>query len=88
VLSFRAVATASKLDWVSLACEVDATLERKDGVTLFTKFLTRARLEIPAGMDAERARKVLTKAEQVCLITNSLKAESHLDADVRTASET
>jgi len=86
VLSFRAVARASRLDWISLACEVDATLERQDGMTLFTKFLTTARLEVPAGADAERARKLLTKAEQVCLITNSLKAECHLDADVRTSS--
>jgi len=43
----------------------------------------RATLSVPAGTDVGKAERLLQKAEQVCLITNSLKAESHLDATVQ-----
>ncbi|MGB8327092.1 MAG: OsmC family protein [Steroidobacteraceae bacterium] len=82
VLSFRAVARASKFDWTALEARVDATLDRVDRVTQFTRFVTHARLSVPAGTDVERARKLLEKSEQVCLITNSLKGERHLETEV------
>lgn len=84
-LSFRSVARASKLDWTDLAASVEAVLERVDGVTRFTRFTTRARLTVPAGTDAARARSLLEKAEKVCLITNSLSGESHLETEVVSA---
>lgn len=82
VLSFRAVARASKLDWIDLSASVEAVLERVEGVTRFTRFTTRARLTVPAGTDGARARAVLEKAEKVCLVTNSLNGECHLEAEV------
>lgn len=85
VLSFRAVSRASKFDWSGLSVSVEAVLERVDGVTRFTRFTTRARLAVAAGMDAGRARTLLEKAEKVCLITNSLSAESHLETEVVTS---
>jgi organic hydroperoxide reductase OsmC/OhrA len=84
VLSFRAIARASKLSWTSLECEVEGTLDRVDRVTQFTEFLIRASLRVPAGTDQERAQRLLARAEQSCLITNSLKAESRLSANVET----
>jgi organic hydroperoxide reductase OsmC/OhrA len=82
VLSFRAVARGSRFEWSALECAVEATLERKEGLTQFTRFETTARLEVPPGSDHERARKLLEKAEQVCLVTNSLKGECHLATEV------
>lgn len=82
VLSFRAVARASKFDWTGLDVGVEAVLERVEGVTRFTRFTTRARLTVPAGADAERGRALLEKAEKVCLITSSLNGETHLEAEV------
>ena len=81
-LSFRAIARASKLDWVSLRCEVEGTLDRVERVTQFTAFSVRASLQVPPGTDPDRARGLLEKAEKVCLISNSLKAQSHLEANV------
>jgi peroxiredoxin-like protein len=78
VLTFRAVAHASQLSWTSLACEGDGTLDRIDRVTQFTVFEVRAHLVVPAGTDVDRARRALEKAEQNCLISNSLKAAIHL----------
>ena len=82
VLSFRAIARASKLEWKSVSAEVDCVLDRVQGVAHFTRVTTRARLVVPAGTDATRARHLLDKAEKVCLISNSLKAERHLEAEV------
>jgi organic hydroperoxide reductase OsmC/OhrA len=84
ILTFRAHARASKLDWTDLECRTEATLENVGGVPQFTRFVTNARLRIPAGVDEEKARKLLQKAEDRCLVTNSLKGERHLDAAVET----
>jgi organic hydroperoxide reductase OsmC/OhrA len=86
VLGFRAVAQASKLAWLSLRCEVEGTLDRVERVTQFTAFSVRASLTVPAGTDVDRARSLLEKAEKVCLIANSLKAQAKLEATVEVAS--
>ena len=38
VLSFRAVARASRLEWQSLEVDVEGVLDRVDGITRFTAF--------------------------------------------------
>jgi peroxiredoxin-like protein len=80
VLSFRAVARASKLPWIHLECATEGVLDRIDGVTRFTEILTKAKLTVPAGTDEALARRLLEKAEKVCLISNSLLASKHLDS--------
>jgi len=82
VLTFRAIARASKLPWSSLRCDVEGTLDREDRVAQFTAFLVRASLEVPAGTNEEQAQRLLERAEQSCLITNSLKGASRLEASV------
>lgn len=85
VLSFKAIARASKFEWQSLECKVEGTLDREDKVTRFVGFRIKAVLEVPSGADEARARRLLEKAEESCLITQSLKATPTLDADVRVA---
>jgi organic hydroperoxide reductase OsmC/OhrA len=82
VLSFRAIAAASKFSWVSLEARTEGTLDRIDGKMRFTRFDTHAKLHVPAGADAERAKKLLEKAELACLVANSLNSERHLTAEV------
>lgn len=81
-LSFRAFARASRFDWRELSAEVHGTLERNEGPPRFTRFDTRARLVIPAGADAARARMLMEKAEKSCLISNSLSGTRHLECEV------
>jgi peroxiredoxin-like protein len=88
VLTFRAVARASKLTWLSLSCDVTGTLDRIERVAQFTAFDLRARLSVPAGTDPEIARRALEKAERSCLISNSLKAEVQLALQIEFAGET
>lgn len=82
VLSFRAIAAASKFPFQGLNVVVTGTLDRVERAMLFTGFDIRAKLEVPAGTDPERARRLLEKAEQTCLITNSLKSTVHLECEI------
>src|SRR6266542_5020850 len=82
ILTFRAVARASKLPWTSLRCDVTGTLDRIDRVTQFTHFDLHAYLTVPVGTNPDQARRSLEKAERGCLISNSLKAAIHLEAAV------
>lgn len=83
ILTFRAIARASKMDWVSLTCNVDGNLDRIDSATQFTDFSLHAVLDVPQGTDESKAMRLLEKSEHACLITNSLKSETRLDAIVR-----
>jgi len=85
VLSFRAIARASRLPWSDLQCKVEGTLARADGKTKFTAFAIHATLQVPSDADPDKARVLLAKAESSCLITNSLTASTHLTADVAIA---
>lgn len=82
ILTFRAVARASKLAWSDLDCDVEGTLDKAEGGVRFTAFRLRATLRIPEGTDEARARRLLDKAERNCLVTNSLVADSELEAEV------
>ena len=75
-------ARASKLPWNSLQCEVEGILEREKGTSKFTTFQVNAMLRVPEGSNEERARRIMEKAEESCLITNSLSGTTHLDAVV------
>jgi len=82
ILTFRAIARASKLSWNSLSCEVTGTLERSEGKTKFTAYVVRATLEVPQDASEDRANRILEKSEEGCLITNSLSGTRHLEAVV------
>lgn len=78
VLSFRAMAGASKFRWLSLEATTRGTLDRIEGTMRFTRFDTHAKLRVPHGTDLERAKKLMEKAELSCLIANSLSSDRHL----------
>jgi organic hydroperoxide reductase OsmC/OhrA len=82
VLTFRVRAMMAKLPWTSLACDVVGTLDRVDNVTRFTEFRLRARLQVPDGTTEAQAQRVIEKAEQTCLVANSLNAIVHLEGTV------
>lgn len=82
VLNFRAIAAASKFGWTHLEARTEGTLDRVDGKMRFTRFDTHARLSLPTGGDAERATKLLEKAEATCLVANSLNSDRHLSVEV------
>ncbi|HVY22224.1 MAG TPA: OsmC family protein [Steroidobacteraceae bacterium] len=83
ILTFRAVAKASKQEWRQLACHVEGTLERVERETRFTLFATHVVLVVPRGADRARCQQLLEKSERACLIANSLRAERMFDIDIK-----
>jgi organic hydroperoxide reductase OsmC/OhrA len=82
MLTFRAIAKASRVAWRELSADVEGKLERVDGNSRFTEIAIRVRLVVPPGSDPARARQLLEKAEKGCPISNSLTAAKHLEAEI------
>lgn len=86
VLSFRAVARASRLEWLALEVDVEGVLDRVDGVTRFTRFTLKPVLSMGEDASETLARSALDKAKRLCLVTNSLTAQCDLQPLIRAAS--
>jgi uncharacterized OsmC-like protein len=82
MMTFRAIAKASRFEWREISAEVDGTLDRVDGNSRFTEIVLRVRLVVPSGADAARARQLLEKSEKGCPISNSLTATKRIEADI------
>ncbi len=82
VLTFQAIALASRLEWSELTCRVEGVLDRVDGISQFTRYTTHATLRVPPASDATKARTLLEKSEHRCLVANSLRGVRSLVAEV------
>jgi organic hydroperoxide reductase OsmC/OhrA len=85
LLSFRAVARAARRTRLTREFTVDGTLDREQGATRFTAFDLRAHLVVPEGTAPEIAERALHRAEEVCLISNSLSGRRSLETLVEIA---
>jgi len=83
ILSFRAIARASKFAWTALQVDVDGILDRPERATYFTGFNIHAVLDVPEDVNVQMAERLLEKAEKICLITASLKSEIALTTEIR-----
>ena len=84
LFSFKAIASAMRFDWLSMHCDVVGTLDKVERAMQFTKLEISVRLTISADTDPVKAERLLQKAENLCLITNSLKSEVTLKTEILT----
>jgi peroxiredoxin-like protein len=82
LLTFRAVARASRLEFVSMAVEAEGVVDRADGATRFTEIVLRPRLTLPAGADWVRVQRALERAERACLVSASLATPIRLEPEL------
>jgi peroxiredoxin-like protein len=87
MLTFRALARYSRLPWQSLTCRASGTLERAGRATRFTGFTVKATLRIADEAHADQARRILARAEEACLISNSLKGPVRIEMEVQIGRE-
>ena len=80
--TFLAIAANSKLEFVSYNSEAEGVLEKTENGYEFTKIVVRPHVVISDESKAERARRILEKAEEHCLISKSMKTPVELDAKV------
>lgn len=86
--TFLAIAENSKLDFVSFSADAKGKLEKLEGQGfIMTEVVLRPKLLISHSRDAERAGRILEKAERNCLISNSIKAATKLVPEISFAAE-
>jgi organic hydroperoxide reductase OsmC/OhrA len=66
-----------------MTCEATGTLDRGEHVTRFTRFDLQVSLDVPDGVSDEQARRLVVRAEQSCLIGNSLNAPCYVNVLIR-----
>ena len=82
ILTFRSVARSSRLQWTRIECNVEATLDRVEGAMQFTRIVTRAALTVPSSASTVQCERVLSKAEETCLVANSLRGSRELQMEI------
>lgn len=82
ILTFRSIARAYRLEWTRLECHAEGTLERLEGVMQFTSVVTRATLTVIEAAPTVLCERALTKAEESCLVANSLRCKRELQMEI------
>lgn len=82
LFTLRAVARASKIEFLTLDLASEGTVDRQEGVTRFTEIVLRPRLTVPPGTDRNRALSILEKSERACLVSASLSTPIRLEPEL------
>jgi peroxiredoxin-like protein len=82
VLSFKAIASASKFTWKDIHCESTGKLEKTGRIMKFSEITTKVVLVINDHSEEENALKLLKKSESICLVSNSLNSELKLECQI------
>jgi peroxiredoxin-like protein len=80
--TFLAIAESSKLEYTEYSSQAEGTLEKTDQGYMVTEIVIRPRLVIRDSAALDRARRIMEKAEQHCLISKSMKTRVRVEADV------
>lgn len=81
--TFLAVAENSRLELSAYESEAEGTLEKTAEGFRMTEITIRVVVTIPDDSKVERTERLITKAEEHCLISNSMKTSITLDATVQ-----
>lgn len=76
--TFLAIADNSKLPFVSFGSRATGVLEQVEGKFMMTEVHLYPTVEIENEAHRDRMLRVLQKAEQHCLISNSIKSAVHM----------
>ena len=81
--TFLAIAENSKLDFARFKSAANGKLEKLEGSGfMMTEITLRPKLSVFSARDAERATRIIEKAERHCLISNSIKTSIHLEPEI------
>jgi peroxiredoxin-like protein len=80
--SFEAIAEYSKFEFVDLQVDSSGVLDKVDGKFVMNSVLIKPVLTVRNQAAVKKGMRLLEKAEQICLITRSVKSEVHLDPEI------
>ena len=83
--TFLAIAENSKLEFKSFECDGTGKLEKVDGRFMISEIVLKPKVVVIEEKDIDRAKRIVEKAENHCLISNSMKTEIKLEMEVVTA---
>jgi organic hydroperoxide reductase OsmC/OhrA len=84
-LSFRVLAANSKLGFRDLTCRAGGKVDRADGKIRFTEIALAVEVVLAEGASPDRAQRLLERAKDVCIVSNSLSVPVTLDARIADA---
>lgn len=82
--TFLAFAERAKIVLHGYHSDAEGTLELVDGGFRFTRIVVRPRVKVLAGHE-EQARQVMEDSHKKCLVSNSMRCEVVVEADVAAA---
>ncbi len=72
--TFLAIAKNSKLNFNSYSSEANGKLEKIDNKFMFTEIELYPEITVDLEKDIERTERILNKAKEHCLVSNSIKS--------------
>ena len=85
--TFLAIAENSKLPFRSFTCKAQGKLEKVEGKYMMSAVHLLPVLQLEDEALTEKAKRILAKAEEHCLISNSIKSSVTMEASVIIAEE-
>lgn len=80
--SFTAIAEYSKFEFESLDVESSGVMSKEDGKFVMSKVILKPLLLIRDETQIKKAHRLLEKAEEICLISRSIKSEIEFHPEV------
>lgn len=85
LFTFRAVAKASKADFLDVDARAYGSVLKVDGVVRFREIVVRATVTASPGSNIELLRRAIDKTTSHCLVSSSLAAPVHVEAVINAA---
>ena len=81
--TFLSIAEKSTLDFVSFSCQAKGTLEMVEGKLMMSEILLKPIVVIHNEIHRDKAMRIVKKAENACLISNSIKSKIHTEITIK-----
>lgn len=85
--TFLAIAANLRLEYTGFSCAATGKLEQENGKYRITEVELKPVVTVADASQAERAQRVLQKAEQYCLISNSVNSTVTMVPEIRIADD-
>jgi peroxiredoxin-like protein len=83
--TFVAIAEYSKLKFENLEVQATGKLDKEDGKFVVSEITLQPELTIANEKFVDKAKRIMEKAEEACLITRSIKTKIHFEPKVNIA---
>jgi peroxiredoxin-like protein len=81
--SFTAIARYSNFEFIDLKIDSDGIMSKEENKFVMSKVILIPVLTISRDVSEKKALRLLEKAEEICLITRSVKTEVQMEPQVR-----